>query len=180
MNVDLPDPDGPMIAVNSPTGKVAVTPSSAVTSVCPVPYTFRSSMACAAGAPAVGARCRGWVPGSGLLTWGLPSGGPPGRAGDPRSSGLVGNARWDGTNGALGFPPDFLRGCPEPRVPVSAAQPVFSRPSGTLRTASGRHIAPRLDMRLHLSVDAASPTRTASGGAQSCASPSAAGSAGSG
>ena len=37
MNVDLPDPDGPMIAVNSPTGNVAVTPSSAATLVCPEP-----------------------------------------------------------------------------------------------------------------------------------------------
>ena len=36
-NVDLPDPDGPMIAVNSPAGSSSVTSSSAVTTVSPVP-----------------------------------------------------------------------------------------------------------------------------------------------
>src|SRR5258705_13267309 len=48
MSVDLPDPDGPMIAVNSPPGKSADTPASAVTSVSPEPYTFFRSTACAA------------------------------------------------------------------------------------------------------------------------------------
>ncbi len=41
-----------MIAVNSPAGNVALTPSSAITAVGPEPYTLRSSTAWAAGAPA--------------------------------------------------------------------------------------------------------------------------------
>jgi hypothetical protein len=40
MSVDLPDPDGPMIAVNSPVRNRTVTPSSARTVVPPEPYTF--------------------------------------------------------------------------------------------------------------------------------------------
>ena len=37
MRVDLPDPDGPITAVNSPTGKSRLTPSSARTAVSPLP-----------------------------------------------------------------------------------------------------------------------------------------------
>ena len=37
MSVDLPDPDGPMMAVNCPRGNVTSTPSSARTSVSPAP-----------------------------------------------------------------------------------------------------------------------------------------------
>ncbi|GAA4240925.1 hypothetical protein GCM10022254_67680 [Actinomadura meridiana] len=36
-NVDLPDPEGPMIAVNLPRGNVAETPRSAVTAPWPAP-----------------------------------------------------------------------------------------------------------------------------------------------
>ena len=36
-SVDLPDPDGPMMAVNSPVGNATVTPSRARTSVTPLP-----------------------------------------------------------------------------------------------------------------------------------------------
>ena len=36
-SVDLPDPDGPMIAVNRPPSKSTVTPSRARTSVCSWP-----------------------------------------------------------------------------------------------------------------------------------------------
>ncbi len=36
-NVDLPEPDGPMIAVNRPRGNAAETPRSAVTACSPVP-----------------------------------------------------------------------------------------------------------------------------------------------
>jgi hypothetical protein len=39
-SVDFPDPDGPMIAANSPRRNVASTPSSATTLVVPSPYTF--------------------------------------------------------------------------------------------------------------------------------------------
>ena len=35
-SVDLPEPDGPMIAVNRPVAKSTVTPSRARTSVCPL------------------------------------------------------------------------------------------------------------------------------------------------
>ena len=44
-SVDLPDPDGPMIAVNRPAGNSTVTSSRAVTAVSPVPYTL---IACSA------------------------------------------------------------------------------------------------------------------------------------
>jgi hypothetical protein len=37
MSVDLPDPDGPMIAVNAARAKPTVTPSSARTAVSPLP-----------------------------------------------------------------------------------------------------------------------------------------------
>ena len=37
MSVDLPEPDGPMIAVKRPAGKPTVTPSSARTSASPSP-----------------------------------------------------------------------------------------------------------------------------------------------
>ncbi len=37
MSVDLPEPDGPMMAVNSPRGSVRSTPSSATTRVAPEP-----------------------------------------------------------------------------------------------------------------------------------------------
>ena len=43
--VDLPDPDGPMIAVNCPAGNSMLTSSRAVTAVSPVPYTL---VACSA------------------------------------------------------------------------------------------------------------------------------------
>jgi hypothetical protein len=40
INVDLPDPDGPMIAVSSPRAKSTSTPASARTAVGPVPYSL--------------------------------------------------------------------------------------------------------------------------------------------
>src|SRR5215468_5475927 len=40
ISVDLPDPDGPMIAVNSPRRNSTDKPSSARTPVSPEPYTF--------------------------------------------------------------------------------------------------------------------------------------------
>ena len=42
INVDFPDPDGPMIAVNCPPGMLRLTLLSAITAVSPVPYTFRA------------------------------------------------------------------------------------------------------------------------------------------
>ena len=36
-SVDLPEPDGPMMAVKRPEANSTVTPSSARTSVCPLP-----------------------------------------------------------------------------------------------------------------------------------------------
>ena len=50
MNVDLPDPEGPITAVNRPCWMSTVTPPSAVTCVSPEPYTFvRVSGACCGG-----------------------------------------------------------------------------------------------------------------------------------
>jgi hypothetical protein len=50
-SVDLPEPDGPMMAVNLPVSNDTVTPSSALTCASPVPYTLRASMAPAAAVP---------------------------------------------------------------------------------------------------------------------------------
>src|SRR5262249_49379999 len=44
MRVDLPEPDGPMMAVNRPAAKSTLTPSRARTAVSPRPYTFTRSM----------------------------------------------------------------------------------------------------------------------------------------
>ena len=45
MRVDLPDPELPMMAMNSPASTVKLTSFSAVTAVSPVPYTrVRCSM----------------------------------------------------------------------------------------------------------------------------------------
>ncbi len=49
MSVDLPDPDGPMTAVNRPRSKVTLMPARAWTTACPVPYVLRRSTAWAAG-----------------------------------------------------------------------------------------------------------------------------------
>jgi hypothetical protein len=38
MSVDLPDPDGPTIAVSSPVGNVRLTPRRASTAASPSPY----------------------------------------------------------------------------------------------------------------------------------------------
>ena len=48
ISVDLPEPDGPMIAVNRLRSNETVTPSSARISVSPSPYSFTASMAPAA------------------------------------------------------------------------------------------------------------------------------------
>ena len=48
MSVDLPEPDGPMIAVKRAVAKSTVTPSSARTSASPLPYTLTASTARAA------------------------------------------------------------------------------------------------------------------------------------
>jgi hypothetical protein len=40
MSVDLPDPDGPMMAVKRPAGNPTVTSSSARTAVSPAPWTL--------------------------------------------------------------------------------------------------------------------------------------------
>ena len=48
INVDFPDPDGPMIAANSPAANATSTPSSATTLASPVPYTFDRPTAWAA------------------------------------------------------------------------------------------------------------------------------------
>jgi hypothetical protein len=49
INVDFPDPDGPMTAVNWPRSKVTLTSLSARTAVCAVPYVlvrFSARAAC--------------------------------------------------------------------------------------------------------------------------------------
>jgi hypothetical protein len=48
MSVDFPEPDGPMIAVNSPAAKATVTPLRARTAVSPDPYTLTMSAAATA------------------------------------------------------------------------------------------------------------------------------------
>src|ERR1017187_5921352 len=75
--VDLPEPEGPMIALNRPLSKAIVMPSSARTMASPLPYSLTASVVLAAtgrasdaavGAPVVviaaigcqGNRCSGW------------------------------------------------------------------------------------------------------------------------
>ena len=62
MSVDLPEPDGPMIAVNRPRSNSALTPRSATTCASPVPYTFHTSFARAATGAMLGYRRRHCVP----------------------------------------------------------------------------------------------------------------------
>ena len=50
MRVDLPDPEGPMIAVNAPAAMSIETWSRAVTAVLPAPYVLVSSRVRTAGA----------------------------------------------------------------------------------------------------------------------------------
>src|SRR5262249_45685686 len=54
ISVDLPEPDGPMMAVNRPAGTCMLTPRSATTCASPVPYTFQTSTARAATAARTG------------------------------------------------------------------------------------------------------------------------------
>jgi hypothetical protein len=54
MRVDLPDPDGPMIAEYCPVGNATVTASNAVTLVSPSPKTLVISWALAAADVVVG------------------------------------------------------------------------------------------------------------------------------
>src|SRR3954447_10812746 len=49
-NVLLPEPDGPMIAVNDPGSSSTLTPSRATTAPSPLPCTFRTSRSATAGA----------------------------------------------------------------------------------------------------------------------------------
>src|SRR4051794_38715457 len=49
-NVLLPEPEGPMIAVNDPRGRSTLTPSSATTAPSPLPWTLRTSRRATAGA----------------------------------------------------------------------------------------------------------------------------------
>ena len=49
ISVDLPDPDGPITAVNRPRWNSTLTPSSARTATSPLPYVFTRSTARAAG-----------------------------------------------------------------------------------------------------------------------------------
>ena len=51
-NVLLPEPDGPMIAVNDPGESAALTPSRATTAPSPRPWTLRTSRRATAGAEA--------------------------------------------------------------------------------------------------------------------------------
>ena len=57
-NVLLPDPDGPMIAVNVPGARSTLTPSSATTLPSPWPWTLRTSRRLTTGAVRVG---RSWM-----------------------------------------------------------------------------------------------------------------------
>jgi hypothetical protein len=62
MSVLLPDPDGPMIAVNRPVGKVTVTPASAWTVASPFPYVLNASTTRAAPVSTIVSVMRCWSP----------------------------------------------------------------------------------------------------------------------
>src|SRR5215469_3905100 len=53
IKVDLPEPEGPIIALKEPVGMSRLTPASAVTAASPCPYTFTRSRARAAGGASV-------------------------------------------------------------------------------------------------------------------------------
>src|SRR5271170_4493076 len=53
MSVDLPEPDGPMTAVNRPWSKVTVIPARACTATWPTPYVLVRATECAAGTACV-------------------------------------------------------------------------------------------------------------------------------
>ena len=53
MSVDLPEPDGPMTAVNRPRSKVTVIPARACTAAWPTPYVLVRATECAAGTACV-------------------------------------------------------------------------------------------------------------------------------
>src|ERR1700735_3597889 len=55
MSVDLPEPEGPITAVNRPRSNVTLTSARARTAACPAPYVFCRFTACAACAGAKGA-----------------------------------------------------------------------------------------------------------------------------
>src|SRR5688572_26618538 len=62
ISVDLPEPDGPMIAVSPPTGRSTDTPSSAVTAAWPSPKTRRRSRALTMALLSTGAAgAAGWL-----------------------------------------------------------------------------------------------------------------------
>ncbi|MNW56755.1 hypothetical protein D3C74_344900 [compost metagenome] len=63
MSVDLPEPEGPMIAVNAPFSKSTSTPSRARTVASPLPYSLVRDRARTAGVP-----CAGALPGMGWYT----------------------------------------------------------------------------------------------------------------
>ncbi len=76
MSVDLPEPDGPMMAVKRSAANSTVTPSRARTSASPRPYNFTASTAAAAGganAVGVGAGAgngrAAWWAGRGVVEW---------------------------------------------------------------------------------------------------------------
>src|SRR5882757_11116507 len=66
ISVDLPDPDGPMIATYSPCSIESETPRNASTSIAPVLYTLRTASSSMTGAVAIGAI--GSVSAAGLAT----------------------------------------------------------------------------------------------------------------
>ena len=51
MSVDLPEPDGPMIAVKRPAGKATLTPARACTAASPSPKTRETPAASTSGVP---------------------------------------------------------------------------------------------------------------------------------
>ncbi|GID50563.1 hypothetical protein Aca07nite_78380 [Actinoplanes capillaceus] len=109
MSVDLPLPDGPMIAVKRPLPNSTLTPRSAATRASPEPYTFQIASARAAtGPPAfVGATtvC--------LPLWNSFVSGPVLRRKPPRASPCGGRAGGDfprgGTQGTLREAPEADR-----------------------------------------------------------------------
>src|SRR5882757_2030171 len=66
ISVDLPDPDGPMIATYSPCSIESYTPRNASTSIAPVLYTLRTASSSMTGAVAIGVI--GSVTAAGLAT----------------------------------------------------------------------------------------------------------------
>src|SRR3954447_9311813 len=163
MSVDLPDPEGPMIAVMRPRANSTLTPSNARTCASPSPYTLVRSTACAPATPGSGCTSvtdvlpvRSCATTASLAA--RPRRPPPDYG--PRNSALVQTRRHRGRGG---HPADPFQGVvrqrrrrpPEGRAERAVVAPVAQPPgrgtpvAGARGTVDGRPQGPQLALGGH-------------------------------